>query len=306
MDTDSSPRIGLVTGPSVPELSDDGQALQQTLTERGYGASGVVWSDKSVEWNNFDILLFRSCWEYYQRPEAFREWLDTVDEQVQQVINPARVIEWNMHKSYLEELEEASDAVAPTTCIERGSASLSEICERNGWERVVVKPAIGTSSDGVWEAELPVSDNAENRFRSELGEGDFVVQEFQPAIADGELSMVFFAGEFSHATRTIPAKDDFRADTDYGASSSSVSPPASVRETGRELLDAAGDCLGIDRTDLTYARVDGVVQDEDFVLLELELIEPYLSLTAADGTIERFADAIEEAIAPALRSGRQG
>ncbi len=43
---------------------------------------------------------------------------------------------------------------------------------------------------------------------------------------------------------------------------------------------------------LLYARVDGIERDGDFVLMELELNEPYLFLSFGDGAASRFADAI--------------
>jgi len=41
-----------------------------------------------------------------------------------------------------------------------------------------------------------------------------------------------------------------------------------------------------------YARVDGIVRDDQFVLMELELIEPNLFLANAAGAVDRFASAI--------------
>jgi hypothetical protein len=42
-----------------------------------------------------------------------------------------------------------------------------------------------------------------------------------------------------------------------------------------------------------YARVDGVVRDGDLLLMELELIEPNVFLSARPGALEDFAAAIE-------------
>lgn len=299
-------RIGIVTGESVPELSADGQALRRALGKRGHDADGVVWSDPDVDWSSFDALVVRSCWEYYRRPDAFQSWLDTVDKRVRHVVNPVDVVEWNLHKSYLEELAAEGLEVAPTVCVERGTdESLSDLCAREKWEQVVVKPAVGTSSEGVWRATVPVSTDARERFREAVAERDLLVQQFVPEIASGELSMVFFRGEYSHANRTVPETGDFRAHHSYGASSTSVAPSAAVRETGRRILEVAGGLQGVDPEDLAYARVDGVERDGSFVLLELELVEPYLDLSAADGAVERFVDAIEGVLSTRLEGARE-
>lgn len=298
--------IGIVTGESVPELTEDGQALRRALRERGHDAGGVVWSDPDVDWSSFDALVVRSCWEYYRQPAAFRSWLDTVEGRVRHVVNPVGVLEWNLHKSYLGELASDGLAVAPTVCVPRGTdESLSAICERERWEQVVVKPAIGTSSDGVWRATGPVSADADEGFREAVAERDLLVQQFVPEIASGELSMVFFRGEYSHASRTVPESGDFRAHHSFGASSTSVTPSRTVRETGRRILEVAGERHGVDPADLAYARVDGVERGGSFVLLELELVEPYLRLSAADGAVERLVDAIEGVLSTRLEGARE-
>lgn len=294
MDPESPPHIGIVTGECVPQLTEDGQTVKRQLSDRGYEVSGVVWSDTTVDWSSFEALVVRSCWEYYQRPEQFQAWLDMVDSDVHAVINPVDVIKWNLHKSYLRELDTAGVAVTPTAYVKQGrNESLADICERNNWEQVVVKPAIGTSSDGVWQATTPISEAANERFRNAVANTDVLVQQFVPDIANGELSMVFFTGEFSHATRTIPDAGEFRAHHRFGASTNAVTPTETIREIGKEILGTASEIHGFDPADLTYARVDGVTGDDSFVLLELELIEPYLRLSASDGAVERFVDAIE-------------
>ena len=43
-----------------------------------------------------------------------------------------------------------------------------------------------------------------------LARGDALVQPFEPAIAAGEVSLVYFGGEFSHAVRKTPDRTDWR------------------------------------------------------------------------------------------------
>ncbi|MDH3744569.1 MAG: hypothetical protein OES47_05645 [Acidobacteriota bacterium] len=45
-----------------------------------------------------------------------------------------------------------------------------------------------------------------------------------------------------------------------------------------------------------YARVDGVVRNGGFVLMELELIEPQLFFGLAKGSASRFANCLLEAL----------
>jgi hypothetical protein len=69
-----------------------------------------------------------------------------------------------------------------------------------------------------------------------------------------------------------------------GVISPAVAPARLVRHT-RGLLEAsAPDCL--------YARVDVVVAEDRFVLMELELVEPSLFLEHAPGAAKAFAAAV--------------
>lgn len=289
-------RIGVVTGRSAPKLTEDGQAIVDEFRERGFEAEPVVWSDAAIEWSGFDVLLVRSCWNYYQQPDAFREWIDTVAEQVTVVLNDPDILRWNVHKSYLRELATAGVPVAPTALVERGSTrSLETILDQQGWHEAVVKPAIGTSSAGVWRVSRPVSADANRRFDRDRADTDLLVQQFLPEIETGELSVVFLAGEYSHASRTVPATGEFRAHHSYGGTSSAVTPSDSLLAQANDVLETTRDRLGVDPAEVPYARVDGVERDSTFVVLELELIEPYLGLSAVDGGIERFVDAVERA-----------
>jgi glutathione synthase/RimK-type ligase-like ATP-grasp enzyme len=91
-----------------------------------------------------------------------------------------------------------------------------------------------------------------------------MAQPFLPEIADGELSLVFFDGELSHAIRKVPAEGDIRVQPQHGGRVVAVQPSAHEVEAAERVLQAA------DR-DLLYARVDFVA---DRLLIELEAIEP--------------------------------
>ncbi|WP_265109778.1 ATP-grasp domain-containing protein [Halosolutus halophilus] len=291
---DERPRIGIVTGEKAPELTDDGRAIVSGLRERGYLTAPTIWSDSTVDWSQFDALVVRSCWQYYDDPDAFRAWLATVEQNGIVVVNPPDVIRWNVHKFYLRDLETAGVSVVPTAYVERESdVDLGTILDRNGWTDAVVKPAIGTSSSGVWRASTPIGPGDEDRFETQRAERDLLVQQFVPEVTDGELSMIFFEGAFSHANRSVPAADDFRAHPNFGVATDAFDPTASLVDQARTVLDAAADVLSIDPATLGYARVDGIERAGTFVLMELELIEPYLGLSRADGGVDRAVDAID-------------
>lgn len=297
MANDPETRLGIVTGSAAPDLTENGKSLATELRRRGFSVSPVVWSDSDVKWAEFDAVLIRSCWEYHTQPTAFREWLRTIDDLDITVQNPIDVIRWNLHKFYLRDLAENGVSILPTAWVERGSdTDLETVIRSEDWNDAVVKPAIGTSSSDVWRTTLGDAADYQGKFDRLLANNDVLIQEYAPEISNGERSLVFFCGRLSHATRSIPADGDFRAHPNYGGTSDPYEPTYEIVEDAATVLQFACDHLGIDPTDLPYARVDGIERNGEFVLMELELIEPYLSLDTATEAFPTFADAIENTV----------
>jgi hypothetical protein len=73
---------------------------------------------------------------------------------------------------------------------------------------------------------------------------------------------------------------------ELGGSAAAAHPP-------EHLIHAARHILSISPSPLLYTRVDGVERAGRFMLMELEINEPYLFLGMASDAAARFADAIE-------------
>jgi hypothetical protein len=104
---------------------------------------------------------------------------------------------------------------------------------------------------------------------------------------EGELSLLFIEGEFTHAIRKQPAPGDFRVQHEYGGSEERVEPSGEELALGQAALNAAG-------FKTLYARVD-VMRGNDgaLCLMELELVEPALFFGHAPEAARRLAGGIE-------------
>ncbi|WP_327051197.1 ATP-grasp domain-containing protein [Halomicrococcus gelatinilyticus] len=295
--TERSLRVGVVTGEDAPDLTENGRSVLSALRDRGLAAEPVVWTDDAVDWTTFDVALVRSCWGYHARIDAFRDWLDAVEDAGTTLLNPGDVVRWNVHKFYLRDLEATGVPVVPTTWVEQGSdADLAELLRDEGWREAVVKPAVGTSSVGTWRTSLADAADDQGRFAAAVADGDLLVQAFAPEVFDGERSLVFFGGEYSHAVRCVPAEGEFRSHPDYGGTVEPHDPPQALVDDAAAVLRAARSVLGVDPVDLPYARVDGIVRGGEFRLMELELVEPYLNLDVPERGPAALADAVVDAL----------
>ncbi|MFQ3293610.1 MAG: glutathione synthase/RimK-type ligase-like ATP-grasp enzyme [Natrialbaceae archaeon] len=283
--------LAIVTGRFAPNLSDGGKKVAATLADRGISSEPVMWTDQSVEWNSYDAVLLRSCWDYPEDRGRFRAMLGEIERAGIPVCNPLSVIRWNLHKSYLTALADAGVQIPPTVVLEPGTdTSLENVLRTHGWEEAVVKPAIGAMSSQVWRTAVTEVGEYESQFDDLVGHHDVVVQEFVPEITDGERSIVFFGGEYSHAWNSLPTDDDI---TEFDGNDADYEPSSAIRAQAATAVQAACDILEIQAgSHLPYARVDYVHRESELLLMELELIEPYLGFERGEDTIDRFCDAI--------------
>lgn len=283
----SLPRIAFATYERIPHLTDDDRLAADALARAGAEVEPAVWSDPGLAWSSFDLVILRSCWDYHRREREFHRWLDGLEAEGVALWNPPLLVRWNMDKSYLRELGDLGVEVVPTERVSRGRRlDLAPLLARRGWDEVVVKPAVSASAWGTWRASRSTAREADERATRQLRETSLLVQPFVPEVAtEGEWSLLFFGGRFSHAVIKRPKPGDFRVQADHGGSAEAASPPP-------RLLAAAEHALSRVPWPWVYARVDGVESGGRFLLMELEMIEPFLFLAHAPHAPEAFAAAV--------------
>ena len=278
--------IGLVTYAKYPDLTDDDRPLLRALAALGIEAAPVVWDKPGAHWSGFHGLVMRSAWNYHTKPRRFTEWLTMLEQRGVPLWNPVPVVRWNMHKRYLRDLEARGVLVPPTEWVARGDAKLLRtVLQERGWRDVIVKPAISASATDTWRATGDVVAD-DRRFAELSGRRDVLVQPtIREVASDGEWSLMYIDGGFSHGMRKRPRAGDFRVQLEHGGTAERAPPSPALVAAGERVVERIpGEWL--------YARVDGVETAQGFMLMELELIEPVLFLSECAGSVERLARAI--------------
>lgn len=298
-------RIALITYRDDPELNPSDRMLVAPLQERGIAAVPVPWDADGVDWHAYDGLLLRSCWDYHRYPDRFAAWIRQVAAEGIPLWNSAPLVLWNMDKVYLRDLAQACVPTIPTVWLERGAkADLAAILADRGWAKAVVKPRIGASAYQAWAVAAAAAAAAQARFRAQVGRSGIMVQQFAEGITAGEWSLVFFRGTFSHAVLNRPAPDNFFVQTEHGGESAIGAPPAAFIEAAAQIIACGTRLADPAASPPVYARVDGLDMDGHLVLMELELIEPFLSLhLAGPKAAQQFAYSIAAAIPSELHTG---
>ncbi|HET6344175.1 MAG TPA: hypothetical protein VFH51_04540, partial [Myxococcota bacterium] len=287
-------RLALAFDADRDKLLPEDRRTGDALAARGAEVVWAPWGATDVNWRAFDAVVLRTCYGYHTRLAAFEAWLAGGA----RFLNPAPLVRWNADKTYLRQLEGQGTSIVPTAWLPRGIvARLTDLMVERAWDEVVVKPTVSAGAMHTRRLTRAQAAEADGWLATVLADHAMMVQPFLPEVcAEGEWSLLFFGGALSHAVLKVPRVGDFRVQGEHGGSFTMQAPPAAARAVAERLL-ASLDGSAV------YARVDGVMQGGAFLLMELELIEPYLYLGADSQAAERYVDAIWSA---AMEKGREG
>jgi len=301
--------------------------IKQAMVERGVDVSMINWLDESLTTEKiakFDTVTFLWCDKYDQHPRKFEGFLrERLAAALLQsahlaIINDIAVILWNYNKAvYLQQLESAGFKVPRTAYINDISSfasvdllaaevgRLGKLVSEPGLNpSVVVKPSISASSKQTYLIRDPFClSDADVECLSEIydtgTDGSLMIQSYEPEIKKGELSLIYIAPSLRFAVKKVPIDGEFRCQSEFGGSTTMVpinAIPDTVKDIAESVLSYINDNVG----QLTYCRVDGVLRDSgDFVIMEIEAIEPELFLEMSDNTEEK------EALCDALMKPRE-
>jgi hypothetical protein len=272
---------------------DDEHAIGP-LADLGWEVATVSWRQTAVPWSRFEGVVIRSTWDYWNDVPAFLETLARINRQTR-LANPLDLVHWNLAKTYLRDLEGNGVGVVPTVWLdELPPGAIGKCAEQLGSDDLVIKPVVGANGQDAFRLsprdEPRRPQDVAARFRGR----PCMVQPFRTnVLAEGEFSLFFFSGDYSHAILKVPAAGEFRSQEERGAEILSIVPETKLLERGHRALAA------VVPTPL-YARID-FVRDAagDFEVMELELIEPSLYLRTDPEAPARFAQAVDRWFADA-------
>ena len=292
-------RLALVTCQSLPRAARDDAPLFQHLHDVGQPFESVAWDDPTVSWRDFDAAIVRTTWDYCPRLPEFLAWARRAGAETR-LFNPVEVLTWNTNKRYLAAVAAEGACIIPTEWVTPAEAdALPARLAARGWGRAFVKPVVGAGSEHT----LRVEDDPQSRAAAvefvrnyPVAEGALVQPYLDRVESVGELSVVFFGGELSHAVRKLPPAGDFRVQVEWGGRYQSHTLSDEERAVAEGCLAAAGRAFAL-AAPLVYARVD-LLQSPDgrWCLNELELVEPSLYFGHAPEGPARLLAAIRAAM----------
>lgn len=253
------------------------ERLAACLAQEGLQAIASPWTDhvETAEGlKPYPLVLPLICWGYHRNHGRWMQACATWSEAGLPIANPAAVLAWNSDKAYLRRLADAGVAIPPTIWADRAAdEQVQAAFDAFGTDTLIVKPTV---SGGAWKT-LRLS---RGEALVDAPEGAAMIQPYLATIeTEGETSMLFFGGRFSHAVNKRPVPGDFRIQVQFGGRYSTVTPPDGAMALAQQVLSAIEEPL-------LYARID-TARDAagNWLLMEAELIEPdfYLGNDPARG-----------------------
>jgi glutathione synthase/RimK-type ligase-like ATP-grasp enzyme len=265
------------------------QLTYEPLADLGWTVEEIPWQQPNVVWDAYDMVVIRSPWDYQKDVPSFLKMLERIDRSSAQLQNPLDIVRWNLEKFYLRQLQGWGVEIVPTLWgANLDCNSLESLFRDLQTEQIVIKPTVGANADDTFRlARCGPEDSTEQAvatFRSR----PFMAQPFLHSVVEqGEYSLFYFGGDYSHAVLKTPKKGDFRVQEEHGAHIIACQSDEELREAGSRAVRAIG-------RPLLYARVDLVyLASGQPAVMELELIEPSLYFPYNAESPRRFAQALD-------------
>lgn len=262
--------------------------LVEPMAAAGWHVENVPWRKENVAWEDYQMVVIRSPWDYQTQPEAFLRVLETIASRTA-LENSLSVVKWNLDKTYLKELESKGVEIVPTHWgCDLKMGELAGFFGLFSTPEIILKPVISANADDTFRLNSKTGMEIEVMLCELFADRRFMVQPFvESIVSEGEFSLFYFGGQYSHAILKTPKANDFRVQEEHGGIIASVQPTDSQLAIASRVVDA------LDETPL-YARVDLVrTGDERFAVMELELIEPSLYFDTDSRSIGNFIKQFE-------------
>ncbi|WP_414829302.1 ATP-grasp domain-containing protein [Alteromonas sp. H39] len=255
------------------------------FTSAGWQVTSVPWREKT-NWNDYDAVIVRSPWDYQQSPAAFLSCLRDIEASRAYLDNPLALMEWNLQKTYLKDMAAQGVITLPTRWdTGYNLASVSACFCDYDTDELIVKPTLSANADDTFRLTAEDANTREDELCQLYADRGIMIQPFvKEVLLEGEYSLFYFNGKYSHAILKTPKQGDFRVQEEHGGALQSVTPDASMQKACEHALASMP-------TDSLYARVDLIRYQSQWAVMELELIEPSLYFNLDDASQPRFVNA---------------
>ena len=285
-------RCAYLTMDDIGNFVSDADLSFAPMNELGWQVDMVPWR-RDTDWDDYDLVYICTPWDYQNDVAGFLDVLATIERSSARLCNGLELVRWNLEKTYLQELESRGADIVPSRFFDSFDARRVGACfDAHDTDTIVLKPVVGANSDNIFVVTRPLPGDVVDTLGNVFADRPFFVQPFMDSVrSEGEYSLFFFGGEYSHSILKKPKRGDFRSQEEHGADIQPVEAPDAIVDTAQRVV-------GVISPQPVYVRADFVRGNgKRFLLMELELIEPALYFRTDPGSAGRFAKALTRSAA---------
>ena len=276
-------KVALISSNKWKNMCRGDLSLLKNLLQNDIEAEIVSWQEE-LEWANYDLLILRSPWDYYESYEDFCNWLISLKKHNLHMANGIDNILLNINKKeQFNYLQSCEIPLVPYICTDSYN-ELIDWYNINNYRKAVIKPVV--SAGGYQTFLIQNRDELLQKMMLITNtKNQIILQPYVEDIVKGELSLVYFHGKFSHAVLRYPGVIEKYEKSHI------------LDKVEKEwLLAAEKICECLHAEDLLYVRIDLVRFHNEISIMEVELSEPdlYLGFESESARMKRFIKEIEE------------
>ena len=280
-------KCALLTMKDLSKFECYDNLIVNPLEEMGWICDQVPWdTNKLIDWDQYDSVIIRSTWNYQENFLKFINVLKEINSSSADLQNPIDIVEWNLNKQYLKDLENKKIKIVPSQWFNNfiPKEIIQSFLNFNS-KKIIIKPCISANADYTYILEEKTALSKLNTLKKDFIDKEFIIQPFiQDIKNEGEYSLIYFGNTLSHVLLKTPKVGDFRVQEEHGGTLKSIiNPEQALIRFGKNVINKLPRaCL--------YSRVDIVRNKNEFLLMEVELIEPSLYFNMDSKSPKKFVE----------------
>ena len=279
-------KCALLTISDLSNFQSYDNLIVQPLSKLGWECEFIPWDSISINWDDFDAVIIRSTWDYQQKEKLFFKTLQSIEASTATLYNSLDTVKWNINKRYLLELEKENISIIPTRLYDSFDFDIiNQLFSFFNENKLIIKPCVSANADDTFILEQNKMGSLKPVLENTFSQKDFLVQPFIKNIRiEGEYSLIYFGNRLSHVLLKTPKNGDFRVQEEHGGILKAINKPeSSLIDFGNKVMETIPyQCL--------FSRVDVVRGSNNYLLMEVELIEPSLYFNMDLKSPQMFAE----------------
>ena len=279
-------KCALLTISDLSNFQSYDNLIVQPLSKLGWECEFIPWDSISINWDDFDAVIIRSTWDYQQKEKLFFKTLQSIEASTATLYNSLDTVKWNINKRYLLELEKENISIIPTRLYDSFDFDIiNQLFSFFNENKLIIKPCVSANADDTFILEQNKMGSLKPVLENTFSQKDFLVQPFIKNIRiEGEYSLIYFGNRLSHVLLKTPKNGDFRVQEEHGGILKAINKPeSSLIDFGNKVMETIPyQCL--------FSRVDVVRGSNNYLLMEVELIEPSLYFNMDLNSPQMFAE----------------